>query len=134
MRTGHHNPRRAFTVIELLVAIAIVAIIATGLSVIFGSVGDAVTDGRRASEINRAAARIEQQIRDDLPASPATASSSSPTATPPTSRATSSPRTPAATAPVSPPRTAPAAPAAPTNSCSSPAASSRPSAPPSPPA
>lgn len=66
MRTGQHNPRRAFTVVELLVAIAIVAIIATGLSVIFGSVGDAVTDGRRASEINRAAARIEQQIRDDL--------------------------------------------------------------------
>ena len=66
MRTGQHNPRRAFTVVELLVAIAIVAIIATGLSVIFGSIGDAVTDGRRASEINRAAARIEQQIRDDL--------------------------------------------------------------------
>lgn len=66
MRTGQHNPRRAFTVVELLVAIAIVAIIATGLSVIFGAVGDAVTDGRRASEINRAAARIEQQIRDDL--------------------------------------------------------------------
>jgi prepilin-type N-terminal cleavage/methylation domain-containing protein len=66
VRTGHHIPRRAFTVVELLVAIAIVAIIATGLSVIFGSVGDAVTDGRRASEINRAAARIEQQIRDDL--------------------------------------------------------------------
>lgn len=66
MRTGPHIQRRAFTVVELLVAIAVVAIIAVGLSTIFGSVGDAVTDGRRASEINRAAARMEQQIRDDL--------------------------------------------------------------------
>ncbi len=66
MRIGSHIPRRAFTIVELLVAIAVVAIIATGLSVIFGSVGDAVTEGRRVSEINRAAARIEMQIRDDL--------------------------------------------------------------------
>lgn len=66
MRTGHRHPGRAFTVVELLVAIAVVAIIATGLATIFGSVGDAVTEGRRVSEINRAAARIEQQIRDDL--------------------------------------------------------------------
>lgn len=66
MRIGPHIQRRAFTVVELLVAIAVVAIIATGLSVIFGSVGDAVTEGRRVSEINRAAARIEMQIRDDL--------------------------------------------------------------------
>ncbi len=66
MRIGTHIPRRAFTIVELLVAIAIVAIIATGLSVIFGSVGDAVSEGRRVSEINRAAARIEQQIREDL--------------------------------------------------------------------
>lgn len=58
--------RSAFTVVELLVAIAVLAIISVGLSVIFGTVGDAVTDGRRVSELNRAAARIELQIRDDL--------------------------------------------------------------------
>jgi prepilin-type N-terminal cleavage/methylation domain-containing protein len=58
--------RSGFTVVELLVAIAVLAIIAVGLSVIFGTVGDAVTDGRRVSELNRASARIEQQIRDDL--------------------------------------------------------------------
>ncbi len=62
------NPRRnaGFTVVELLVAIAVLAIISSGLAMIFASVGDAVTDGRRVSELNRAAARIETQIRADL--------------------------------------------------------------------
>lgn len=63
---GRAARRGGFTVVELLVAIAVVAIISVGLSVIFGTVGDAVADGRRVSELNRAAARIEQQIRDDL--------------------------------------------------------------------
>lgn len=56
----------AFTVVELLVAIAVLAIVSVGLSVIFGTVGDTVTDGRRVSELNRTAARIESQLRDDL--------------------------------------------------------------------
>lgn len=57
-----------FTVVELLVAIAVLAVVSVGLSVIFGTVGDAVTDGRRVSELNRASARIEAQIREDLSA------------------------------------------------------------------
>lgn len=67
-RTSPIPARRVpgFTVVELLVAIAVLAVISVGLSVIFGTVGDAVTDGRRVSELNRASARIEQQIRDDL--------------------------------------------------------------------
>jgi type II secretory pathway pseudopilin PulG len=58
--------RRAFTVVELLIAITVLLLISVGLSVIFGGIGDAVSDGRRNSELNRAAARIESQIRADL--------------------------------------------------------------------
>lgn len=57
---------RAFTIVELLVAIGVLALVSIGLSVIFGSVGDAVTEGRRASELNEAAQRIESQFRADL--------------------------------------------------------------------
>ncbi len=65
-RTTRARRVPGFTVVELLVAIAVLAVVSVGLSVIFGTVGDAVTDGRRVSELNRASARIEQQIRDDL--------------------------------------------------------------------
>lgn len=66
MRQVLRSSRGGFTIVELLVAIGVLALVAIGLSVIFGSVGDAVTEGRRASEINQAAKRIESQIRDDL--------------------------------------------------------------------
>lgn len=58
--------RPGFTVVELLISIVVLAIVSVGLSVIFSSISDAVADGRRVSELNRASARIEMQIRDDL--------------------------------------------------------------------
>lgn len=69
MKTHANNTRsgpRGFTIVELLIAIGVLALIATGLAIIFGSIGDAVASGRRASELNRAATRIETRIRDDL--------------------------------------------------------------------
>lgn len=63
----HIQARRSgFTIVELMIAIAVLALISVGLAVIFGSIGDAVSQGRRASELNRAAARIESQLRDDI--------------------------------------------------------------------
>lgn len=64
--TNTRTIRCAFTVVELLIAITVLLLISVGLSVIFGGIGDAVSDGRRNSELNRAAARIESQIRADL--------------------------------------------------------------------
>ncbi|GEM_PF-2104471 len=58
--------RRAFTLVELLIAIAVLALVSIGLAVIFGSIGETVSEGRRASTLNRAAERIESQIRADL--------------------------------------------------------------------
>lgn len=58
--------RRGFTLIELLIAIGVLALVSIGLAVIFGSIGETVSEGRRASTLNRAAERIEAQIRSDL--------------------------------------------------------------------
>lgn len=58
--------RGGFTIVELLIAIGVLALVSIGLSVIFGSIGSAVSEGRRASAINSAAQRIENQIRADL--------------------------------------------------------------------
>jgi len=58
--------RPGFTLIELLVAIGILALVSIGLAVIFGAIGETVSEGRRASTLNRAAERIENQLRTDL--------------------------------------------------------------------
>lgn len=58
--------RRAFTLVELLIAIGVLALVSIGLAVIFGSIGETVSEGRRISTLNRAAERIENQIRADL--------------------------------------------------------------------
>ncbi len=56
----------AFTLLELLVAIAIIALLAAGIATIFASVGDTVSAGKRISVINKYAALMEGVIRDDL--------------------------------------------------------------------
>ncbi len=58
--------RRAFTLVEALVAVVAIAIISVGLAAIFASVGDTVQSGRRISAINQYAASIERRIRADL--------------------------------------------------------------------
>lgn len=57
---------RAFTVLEMLVAIAAVAIIGVGLARLFTSTGDTVRIGRRVSALNDYAALIKRTIQADL--------------------------------------------------------------------
>ena len=58
--------RRAFTLAEVIVAIAILAIIGVVMGSIFASVGDTVTNGRQVSNLNRFAARVERVMRNDF--------------------------------------------------------------------
>ncbi|MEM9373152.1 MAG: prepilin-type N-terminal cleavage/methylation domain-containing protein, partial [Planctomycetota bacterium] len=60
------RPSGGFTLVELLIAIGVLALVSIGLAVIFGSIGETVSEGRRISTLNRSAERIEQQIRADL--------------------------------------------------------------------
>lgn len=56
----------AFTLLEVLVAVAAVAIISAGLAAIFNSVGKTVTSGRRVSRVNQYGRLLEQQLRRDF--------------------------------------------------------------------
>ncbi len=58
--------RRAFTLIELMVAVGAVALIAVGLAAVFGSISDTVTAGRSVSGFTAYAAMVERQLRDDI--------------------------------------------------------------------
>jgi hypothetical protein len=58
----------AFTVIELLVAIAAVAIVTVGLAAIFDAVGKTVQGGRRLSVLTQYGIMVENEIRQDLAA------------------------------------------------------------------
>lgn len=62
----NRRPRRAFTLVELLVAIGAVALVAVGIAAIFESIGDTVSGGRRVSQLNQYAALIERQMRADF--------------------------------------------------------------------
>ena len=68
-RTLHNraNTRgRAFTIIEMMVTIGILVVVAAGVATIFASVGDVVSKGRKLSQLNQFAARIERVMRDDF--------------------------------------------------------------------
>lgn len=63
------NPERgprAFTLIEIIVAVGVLAVIGVMLGTIFAAVGETVTQGRRVSGMNRFAARIERVMRRDF--------------------------------------------------------------------
>ncbi|MEM1329712.1 MAG: hypothetical protein AAGG07_04050 [Planctomycetota bacterium] len=60
--------RRAFSLVEALVAVAAIAVIGAALATVFQSVGDTVTGGRELSRFNSLATRIEQQMREDIEA------------------------------------------------------------------
>ncbi len=66
VRRSINAPNRGFTLLEVLVAVAAVAIIATGLAAIFDSVGKTVTAGRRVSRVNQYGRLLEQQLRRDF--------------------------------------------------------------------
>lgn len=57
---------RAFTLIEILISIAAMALIAVGLATIFGAIGRTVTAGRSVSAYTSYAALIERQMRADF--------------------------------------------------------------------
>jgi prepilin-type N-terminal cleavage/methylation domain-containing protein len=60
------TPPAAFTLMEVLVAVAALAILAVGVAAIFDTTGKTVTTGRRVSNFNATAAMIEQQLRHDI--------------------------------------------------------------------
>jgi len=62
------RPLRAFTLIEMIVAIGAVALIAVGIAAVFESVGRTVAGGRRVSVLNQYAALMERQMRADFEA------------------------------------------------------------------
>jgi type II secretory pathway pseudopilin PulG len=57
---------RAFTLIEMLIAVGAVALIAVGLSKLFASTGQTIKAGRKISTLSEAAATLERQIRNDI--------------------------------------------------------------------
>lgn len=57
---------RAFTLSEMLVAVAAVAVISVGLAAVFQTVGRTVTTGKRLSNLNQQAAILEAQLREDI--------------------------------------------------------------------
>ncbi len=56
----------AFTLLEILIAVAALGLIAVGVASIFAATGKTVTTGRRLSAFNSYAALIEQQLRSDI--------------------------------------------------------------------
>lgn len=63
----HRDPRPAgFTLVELLVAIAVGVIITFAIAGLFATAGDTVQSARRVSEFNRLASLIERQMRADF--------------------------------------------------------------------
>lgn len=58
--------RRAFTIIEMLIAVGAVGLIALGLARLFASTGRTVSKGKTVSVLNEYARLVESQMRTDL--------------------------------------------------------------------
>jgi len=66
-RFGPRNSR-AFTLLEIIVAIGAVAIVTVGLAALFQTIGRTVSSGKKLSTSNAYAALLEQQMRADIAA------------------------------------------------------------------
>lgn len=64
--SSNRNTQRAFTIVEMLVTIGILVVVTAGVATIFTSIGNTVTKGRKVSELNQFAARLERVMRDDF--------------------------------------------------------------------
>jgi prepilin-type N-terminal cleavage/methylation domain-containing protein len=64
--SGRAVVRRAFTLVEILISVAALALIAVGLATIFGAIGRTVTAGKSVSAFTSYAALIERQMRADF--------------------------------------------------------------------
>ena len=60
------SPAPGFTLVELLVAIAIISFLMVGVGQIFKSVSELVSGGTAAAEVEQMARAIERQMRDDF--------------------------------------------------------------------
>lgn len=65
-RNRTNQRRHAFTIVEMLVVIGILVVVTVGVATIFSSVGETVARGRKLSELNQFAARIERVMREDF--------------------------------------------------------------------
>lgn len=63
---GGVGRRGAFTLVETLVAVALIAVVAIAVASVFATVGDTVSRGQRVSNLNRFAARVERVMRNDF--------------------------------------------------------------------
>ena len=68
MRTDVRTNSRegGFTLLELLLAIGVLTFVSVAISAIFGTIGDTVDRGKRISELNQFASRIESVMRQDF--------------------------------------------------------------------
>ena len=57
---------RGFTILEMLVTIGILVVVTAGVATIFTSIGEMVSKGRKVSELNQFAARLERVMREDF--------------------------------------------------------------------
>jgi len=62
----NHIGRRGFTVVEMIVTVGILVVVTAGIATIFSTIGDTVARGRKLSELNRFAARVELVMRNDF--------------------------------------------------------------------
>ncbi|MCW5766414.1 MAG: prepilin-type N-terminal cleavage/methylation domain-containing protein, partial [Phycisphaeraceae bacterium] len=65
-RSTARPPRRAFTLVEVLVAIGAVALLAVGIAQIFSVIGKTVGAGRRLSNLTTFANVLERRLRADV--------------------------------------------------------------------
>lgn len=69
MYRKHSEPRTAspgFTLVELLVAVAVVILLSIGIGQLFGNVSKLVNTGSAVAEVDALARALEKQIRDDF--------------------------------------------------------------------
>lgn len=62
-RDGAH---RGFTLLEVLLSIGVLTFVSVAIATIFGAIGDTLDRGRRVSELNQFASRIESVMRRDF--------------------------------------------------------------------
>src|SRR5947209_15863424 len=67
--TTHHSrrhPQRAFTLVEMLVAMALTLILVYAIAQFYAIVGDAVKDGRSMIQLNQQLRAVVERLKSDL--------------------------------------------------------------------
>ena len=66
LHTESRVARKGFTIVEMMVTIGILVLVTAGVATIFNTLGDTVAKGRKLSELNQFAARLERVMREDF--------------------------------------------------------------------